>query len=258
MQEGSFAGSVNVRSDKRLSPTEAAYVAGFIDGEGTITIGRQQRPEARAGFRYVPILVVANSHLVGLEAIRVLCGNGRVSMTTRSKVEAHKHVYRLQFTPNQIRHVLPQVKPYLILKQLQADLLEDFLRLLLNGRHSTDEQWAEMERLRQEIRALNHRGRTAKEIAADPPIVRAAKNSWEKRRHEQGRTCSVKGCDRPHASKGYCHPHYKRLVLRGGSRHERVCEHCGTRFISRYRDTRFCSKSCNDKDFRVRHKLSTT
>jgi hypothetical protein len=255
VQDGSFSGSLNVRSDKVLSPTEAAYVAGFMDGEGTLTIGRQKRPENRAGFRYLPIMVVANSHVVGLEAIRSLCGNGRVITCTRSKVLIHKHVYRLQWTAHQIRHLLPQIKPYLLLKHLQADLLEDFLDLIVNGRNTTPEQWAEMERLRVEIRALNHRGRTAAEIAVDVPVIRAAKKSWDKREHDRRGVCSVAYCGRPHQSKGYCRRHYKFYIERGGpKRYERVCEHCQTRFITKFNDTRFCSKSCNDKGLRVRHK----
>lgn len=251
MSEGSF----NAVSRKLLTPAEAAYLAAFIDGEGTLTIGRMKRPENRIGYRYTPILLMANTNRAGLERIRELCGNGRLLLCTPSKTAAHKHLFRLQFSANQIRHLLPQVEPFLLLKREQASLLAAFLRLVVNGKNTTPAQWQEMERLRAEIRALNHRGlATAREpIEAVKP--RPARNPWEKREADRRGVCSVEGCGRPHGAKGYCRRHYKLYVWRGGPKvYENTCEHCGRRFINRYKGTRFCSKRCNDKRLSVRRK----
>lgn len=243
--------SYNLVTDKVMSPTEAAYVAGFVDGEGTITIGRQRRDENRAGFRYIPILIAANTDLAGLEAVRRMCGNGRVSLCTPSKRQAHKHLFRLTMAANQIRRVLPQIRPFLVIKAKQADLLTEFLDLIVSGRNCSPEDWQRQEDLRAEIRSMNHRGLTEARQPRELVMVRKTKPQPKR----EPKPCQVDGCERPHSAHGYCHPHYKLYVLRGGpSKYEASCEHCGARFISHYKGTRFCSKSCNDKRHRVRNR----
>ena len=148
----------NVFSDKVMTPTEASYLAAFIDGEGTISLYKTRRKENRSGYRLQPNLSVANTDLPALEAIQAMCGNGRIVQTTNPSKPHHKPGYILKMSPNQIRHVLPQVRPYLLIKGKQADYVLEFLSLNVGGRHLTDASQERADGIRDAVRGLNARG----------------------------------------------------------------------------------------------------
>lgn len=241
-----------VVSDKRLQLVEAAYVAGFFDGEGTLTIARESRKGNRSGVRYFACMMAANTDYAGLEHLQRLCGNGRIDCSVAAKGRNQKPVYRLWFSPNQARHVLPQIEPYLCIKRAQAAILMEFLDICASGKDANVAHWDTIERLRGQIRELNYRGATKVAYKAAKIFIRA-KAPIVRTRRKRG-VCQIDGCQRPHQSKGYCRRHYKLYVERGGpKRYEAVCEHCNTSFVSRYQ-ARFCSKKCGDKSLVVRAK----
>jgi hypothetical protein len=166
--------TINVISPKIMSATEAAYTAGFVDGEGTISLNRAARLRARAGFRYQPDLSMANTCRMVLERIVEMCGNGRIEVTNTVH-PIHKLGYRLRFTSNQIRHVLPQLYPYLIIKRKQAELLLEFLGFTVKYQHLSDDQYHRTETLRQELQALNRRGTTVEEKQAEWDAIRPSR-----------------------------------------------------------------------------------
>jgi hypothetical protein len=174
--------SQNIRSDKQLSPTEAAYVAGFVDGEGTISICRSQRKLNRAGHRYLPLFVVSNSDREGLERVRAMCGNGRIVGNYHKLKPTHRTVYTLRFSPNQIRHLLPQLRPYLVVKAKQADIVMAFLDSVRPCARPTLAQVESFEMLRAEVKGLNQRGQPAT-TEPEPIFLRPARpNRWEQAR----------------------------------------------------------------------------
>jgi hypothetical protein len=141
-----------------MSPTAAAYLAGFIDGEGTIGIIRARRRENKSGYRLQPYLSVANTDKPALEAIQAMCGNGRLVQQTNPVNANHKDGYSLRFSPNQIRHLLPQLQPYLLIKAKQAGYVLEFLSVNRGGRHLKPEEQQKTDELRESVRALNARG----------------------------------------------------------------------------------------------------
>lgn len=148
----------NVVSDRVMTPTEAAYFAGFVDGEGTIGLYRARRRESKSGYRLQSHLAVANTDMPVLEAIQRMCGNGRLVQTTNPAKPHHKPGYLLRFSPNQIRHVLPQLQPYLLIKGRQAEYVLEFLSLNVAGRNMNAEQKAKADQIRDAVRGLNARG----------------------------------------------------------------------------------------------------
>jgi hypothetical protein len=60
-------------------------------------------------------------------------------------------------------------------------------------------------------------------------------------------TCSVDGCDREHAARGWCLMHYRRASKRGWSLSPRACSVCGTDISDRKSDALVCSKQCGFK-----------
>jgi hypothetical protein len=158
--------SVNVVSAKVMSATEAAYMAGMVDGEGSVTLIKAAWKRNRAGFQFQPLLTIANTFRPVLERLVEMCGNGRIVATYNTKHAAHKVGYRVVFTSNQIRHVLPQLVPYLVIKKRQAELLIEYLGEWRKGLHITDESYRRGEDFRQQLRALNQRGN-------DPTVAEA-------------------------------------------------------------------------------------
>lgn len=166
--------TTNLVSPKIMSVAEAAYMAGFVDGEGTITLIRATRKVARAGFRYQPELSIANTCRMVLERVVEMCGNGRICVTSAPH-PTHKLGYKIRFTPNQIRHILPQLRPYLVIKRQQADSLLEFLGFVTIGRHLTDTQYRKVEDIREELQALNRKGTTEKESTAEWDAIRPSR-----------------------------------------------------------------------------------
>ena len=174
----------NVHGDRAMSSVEAAYFAGFIDGEGTITTVRTKRESSRSGFRYQPILQVAQCETDVLEWLRKVSGNGRIVSAYVKKVrEFHRTLYKLTFSPNQIRHVLPQVRPYLRVKAKQADLLQEFLDLSHGWHlHQQPVDWQRIETIHRALHNLNPRGTDSFEETEQLSVrpSRTGANQWTK------------------------------------------------------------------------------
>lgn len=148
----------NVSSDKVMTPTEAAYMAAFIDGEGTIGIYKAKRGANRSGYRLQPAIAMNNTHFGVLQRLREMCGNGRLLQQTNPLKPHHKTGYALRLYPNQIRHVLPQIRPYLIVKAQQADYLMQFLSITRQTKGRTQEELDREMALRDAVCQLNAKG----------------------------------------------------------------------------------------------------
>lgn len=169
--------SFNLVSDTQISPMDAAYVAGFFDGEGTLSIMRTRREANRTGFRYMPLMSVANTHKASLERVRDMCGNGRIIGNYHKGTANHRIVYQLRFSSNQIRGVLPQLRPYLFVKANQADLLLAFLAMVHQGVNPSQQTCDAMEALRLNIKSMNTRGQSV-ETPIDPVFLRDPKPGY--------------------------------------------------------------------------------
>lgn len=240
-------------SDRLLLPTEAAYVAGFIDGEGTLTIGRATRSErdSRAGFSYEALLTISNTDLDALKRIAAMLGNGKIQVSDKRKVLGHKPAYRILLTPNQIRHVLPQIRPYLLVKARQADVLAMFLATKASGRNVTAESWQQWENWRAEIRTLNKRGLDQTPVAPDGAYLPERLTVRPDKRRERGfRPCGVEGCKRVHYGRGYCWIHYRKFIVRGGPKnYSKTCVVCGVEYVSKRVNAECCSRKCIDQRY---------
>lgn len=135
-----------------MTDTEAAYIAGLIDGEGCLTIGKKTKD------RYNAHLSIANSNRKILEWVVIKTKLGIIYSrpgTIKSKV-----VYRVEFRVNEIAALLITILPFLVGKREQADLLLEFI----GCRHTPGrgpkpiELRIQHELICEEIRALNKRG----------------------------------------------------------------------------------------------------
>lgn len=243
------AGSRNLHSDRTMSATEAAYFAGFMDGEGTITIVRSKTPERRTGWKFNALVSVANCDRDVLMWLRTTCGNGWIHTTKKTLQKAHHRMgYSLRFTPHQMRHLLPQIVLYLHCKKVQAQLLLEFLNLTrrISGAPASDAYWQTQEDYRVRLSNLNQRGLGPGKV---PDVLTVAparhENQWTTGQQVK-KPCRVEGCSKRNYAKGYCRNHHYQYVI-GLAVYERNCVVCSKLFTAKRSDTECCSKRCSDR-----------
>ncbi len=133
-----------------MTTEEKAYIAGIIDGEGTVTLTSDHKGELPA-----PKVSIANNDLALLNWIKEKAGSGVI--ITRSKRQPHHgEQYVLDFSNNSALALLSEVEGYLRIKKPQARLLLSGYKTVTprNGKYTGDLLAAKM-RLVAEIRSLN-------------------------------------------------------------------------------------------------------
>ena len=136
-----------------LTPEKLAYIAGIIDGEGSLSISKFRRVKAGKE-SYVVALQISNKSLDLLQTIHNWIGLGSIYKTKEK-------YYGYVLSPGSIRLVLPKILPYLILKKSQAIVCLQACDLLKNkiGNKIQDLKYIEdtkqLEILRQKNRELN-------------------------------------------------------------------------------------------------------
>jgi hypothetical protein len=121
-----------------LSKTEAAYLAGIIDGEGTITLTKMHRTEHRR-----PIISIASTEIELLQYIQKLIG-GYISSKKNYNPSLHKNSYVLTIkNKRDIFTILICISPYLKIsqKKKRASLILDKYDKLTarNGKYNPDQ-----------------------------------------------------------------------------------------------------------------------
>ena len=121
------------RKTRQLSEVDAAYIAGLIDGEGTIGLVRKHRNE----YRQLGVLI-SSTELPLLEFVRTVCGTGYISRkkTTQSH---HSQSYTYALYNRQALDLLTQVHAFLrtYKRARSAIILKDYLAVTpRNGKYS--------------------------------------------------------------------------------------------------------------------------
>jgi hypothetical protein len=115
---------------------EAAYIAGIIDGEGTITLTRFHKNEHRR-----PCITIASTDLELLVFIQSLTG-GTINSKKNYKPNLHKDSFTLTIKKKEnVLLILKHLSPYLRVdkkRQRALWILEHYERVTLrNGKYST-------------------------------------------------------------------------------------------------------------------------
>lgn len=144
-----------------LDELELAYIAGFFDGEGTITIHHRNASTKKNWYRVCAS--VSNTDNTLLELLRDSFG-GYISMLRRNG--NRKDIYQWHITSTGAVVFISAIKPYLRQKLDQADVALEFQSTIYHGHVQgrpvgqtyTDEEVEYKEYLCSVIRELNHRG----------------------------------------------------------------------------------------------------
>ena len=125
------------KKTNQLSPTDAAYIAGIIDGEGTIALTRRHKNENRQ-----LEISVANTEMPLLDYLLNTIGTGRI---TRKKTYSDKHTPSATYivSNRQALSLLEQISAYLLTyKKYRAQLVLSHYRKLTprNGKYTAEIQ----------------------------------------------------------------------------------------------------------------------
>ena len=120
---------------KSLDQTDAAYIAGLIDGEGTVTLSRRHRSENRQ-----LVVSISNTDRPLLEYVLDTVGAGKIT-GNRTYQSHHTASYTYTISNRQALALLNQIFRYLkTYKSKRSDLiLRDYIRLTpRNGHYSAE------------------------------------------------------------------------------------------------------------------------
>lgn len=141
-----------------LSETEKAYIAGIIDGEGSILVTRVSRPENRSGYRFYPIVSVTSTSKDLLDWLCKTTGVDKVYTKKESSIKAKRKCWRWALKQSHVQRLLDQVLPYLVIKKDSAENCLEFCKESINrgnyGKYDLDK----MERFWKKSSELNMRG----------------------------------------------------------------------------------------------------
>jgi hypothetical protein len=115
-----------------MSESEAAYVAGIVDGEGMITLTRTHRDENRR-----PVVSISSTELPLLQYVQAIVGAGK--MTRKVRVREHRSPsYAYALSNRQALCLLGQITGYLRTYKAERAriLLQEYLLVTpRNGRY---------------------------------------------------------------------------------------------------------------------------
>lgn len=110
-----------------MQETDKAYIAGFLDADGTIVVDRQKRTNKhhKQHYYYVPRICIANRHRGVLDYINE-CWDNTGSFTLRKLNKKNPNwsdAWQLRFSSKATYNYLEQILPYIKMKQEQAKLV---------------------------------------------------------------------------------------------------------------------------------------
>lgn len=141
-----------------MKDTIKAYIAGLIDGEGCIAITKRKIKRLETDYWYYePQVIICNTDKRMIDFL-VDYYSGYI-VTGKKQKDHHKERYYWKMTGDNMRQLLRNVSPYLILKKKQASLILSFPRYNGNGQKCrTDTERQEQEDLWLAVKELNKTG----------------------------------------------------------------------------------------------------
>jgi len=126
MRKVSFSQLVRVQS---LSPVERAWLAGVMDGEGSISLSKVFNRLYRRAFLYRPQLEITNSNKPFLVRIAEVIGEGTVHRNKKGD-ETTRTRWAYIGSAGVLRAILPQILPYMIVKREQAKKMLEYFEFI--------------------------------------------------------------------------------------------------------------------------------
>lgn len=147
-------------------PTEAttlAYIAGLVDGEGSIYVERSRRSftDRTSVMRYRIIVSMMMCEEAGIRFLAQATGRTYLTkkLSGKNGLTRRKTAYQIYWSHKSAENLLRAILPYLKVKRQQAEACIRFQERLAKplGAHFTEEDREAAEALRVELRVLNGR-----------------------------------------------------------------------------------------------------
>ena len=107
-----------------MKKTDLAYLAGILDGEGSIQIRKRKDKGMRLGFCYQLVVNIANTNEWLVRWIHLNFGG--LLYKNRIPAAHYKQVYQWSVSSNKAKFVLESLLPYLKIKKPQAEIALQF------------------------------------------------------------------------------------------------------------------------------------
>jgi hypothetical protein len=143
----------------KLTKEQCAYIAGIVDGEGTISISHNNIQGKNS---YSIVMRVYNTDKKLINWLCKKTGLGAIKIQKNAVWERNniKVLYKWDLYANNIRQFLPLIEPYLIIKKKQAQIMIEWLsKPRLNGYSITDERRKYKKEMCIKMLKLNRRGK---------------------------------------------------------------------------------------------------
>lgn len=118
----------------KLTQTQLAYLAGFIDGDGSIYVRLKPNDTYRYGFQIAPYIILFQSAKDETN-FQKICKMLNCGYLRRRKDGILEYTIGRQ---EEILVLIQKIKPYLVLKRRQADLLVKILELKSKVKNAKD------------------------------------------------------------------------------------------------------------------------
>ncbi len=121
----------------QMTPEECAYIAGIIDGEGSIMLLKFHSNQFPS-----PCISIASTSLELLEWIKAKTGFGTIKSKKNYKPKIHQESFTYTIRYNNALTLLEEIEPYLVIHSKKARaqlLLKEYKKLTpRNGRYSIE------------------------------------------------------------------------------------------------------------------------
>lgn len=152
----------------KLTETELAYIAGIVDGEGSISLVRSTHAKRTRGRYIYPMVRVANTDRLLIEWLIAKTGCGAVRYSVQSG-DRFKLVHHVGWAVSDAIELLKAIRPFLVIKAGRADLVLELDRVnretlaaeggyFGNGHPIPPELVQRRQRAFDELKALNAKG----------------------------------------------------------------------------------------------------
>lgn len=120
-----------------MTPEQKAYLAGIIDGEGSISLVKLNRNK-----NHSPMISIASADKELLEWVQQITGCGRIIAKKNYRPGVHKNTFAINITYYDALRVLQDIEPYLVIERKRKrakHILENYLSVTpRNGKYSSE------------------------------------------------------------------------------------------------------------------------
>jgi len=135
---------------KSLSSTQKAYLAGFLDGDGSIYVRLKPNSTYKYGFQIAPYIILFQSKK-NRDNFERVCSLINLGYLRERRDEILEYTIARM---DSIMEFLTVVKPYVVMKKAQVELMEKILKLKNQVENKND--FSELMKLVDRFRELNY------------------------------------------------------------------------------------------------------